>query len=98
MGSGREETGSPGGIREEIRRRLENGVLPRNVPAVQRLQAGEPIPIVVGGGKGRRCSACDAERADMTYFYPDREVAFHDTCLRIWKQERERMDSPDGLG
>jgi hypothetical protein len=97
MGSGREETGSPDGIRQEIRRRLEKGALPRNLPAVQRLQAGEPLSIVMGGGSGRRCSACDAERADVTYFYPDREVAFHDTCLRIWKQERMRMDRPDGL-
>jgi hypothetical protein len=86
---GVEETGVSE-IRQMVRRRLQSGDLPDHVPPAALLQPGERMPIGMEAGGGRRCSACGGEQADLMYRYPDREVAFHDTCQRIWAEERDR--------
>ncbi len=72
-------------IRENIRRKLKSGELPRDMGS-----------LIVGGsgGSGQMCSACDetimpADATPIGYEYASRQRHwFHKRCEEIWQEER----------
>jgi hypothetical protein len=71
-------------VRELIRRRLEDGRLPRGRMAEVRLQLGD----------GRLCDGCGAVIATKQTVMLGldvedwSEIRFHDECFQIWDEER----------
>lgn len=83
-------------IRKKIRKRLDDGTLPREVPLLTKRgleQPGTPLAHMrADSAIGlTRCSGCDAEGAQVTYRYADGAIIrFHSRCHRIWEEECQR--------
>jgi hypothetical protein len=78
-------------IREQIRERLRTGAIPRTMPPTSAGRA--PETIVVNGGLGRPCAACDdvvapSPNPSIVLIYSDRQIVFHGRCHVLWVRER----------
>jgi hypothetical protein len=79
-------------VTQQIRQRLQSGVLPRAIApltthpggctlATGHIKADTAIGVV-------RCAACDDLGAQVAYRFPDgRIVRFHGRCHRLWEEE-----------
>jgi hypothetical protein len=77
-------------LRSRIRARLASGALPRDLPDFPRMVPGAHATLIIRPGQGA-CAACGEADADVTYRYPDRDVAFHRRCDEIWSEERQLL-------
>jgi hypothetical protein len=78
---------------EQIIERLRDGSIPRWMPGPPTGRPEGRETIIINGGLGQRCSACDevigaAVRGSIVYIYGDREIRFHGTCHALWQRER----------
>jgi hypothetical protein len=84
-------------LRERIQEAVKSGRLPRDRPNRGRLEGNAPIPMDrVGALLGASCDGCGetitSGRANCQYEYAGgRRIAFHESCDRIWNDERVRL-------
>jgi hypothetical protein len=82
--------------RQRIREKLKSPTFPRSLPSapVGQLEGRETIR--VGAGVGRICNGCDEainhEEAPIApeYAYEADVYRFHESCWKIWNEERHR--------
>jgi hypothetical protein len=77
-------------LRARIRARLASGALPRALPTFPRVDPDAHATLIIRPGRGA-CVACGEADADVTYRYPDRDIALHRRCDEIWNEERQLL-------
>jgi len=88
-------------IRQKIRKRLDDGTLPRQMPPLTKggpEQSSAPLAHMRADSSIglTRCSGCGAEGARVTYRYADGSIIrFHSQCHRIWEEECQRPRPED---
>jgi hypothetical protein len=77
-------------LREHIRQKISEGILPRETSVFSTL----PVDLRIREARGEPCSVCDLSihpPQAMTEFrsplYPHRRFFFHPACEQLWRDE-----------
>jgi hypothetical protein len=79
-------------LRARIRELIASGVLPRVLPAAEKIEPGQAsrvTEIAVGTYPHERCLVCEELGPQVSYTYSGGKlVRLHVACDTLWKQER----------